>query len=91
MRALLYYHELKFLSDKYIYVSAEWIGKKIRDLMGEEEPSFCEFVFEQLISHKSPSEVIDNLNEVLDEDTEAFVLKLFGVVIFETERIMNDG
>ncbi|WPT14267.1 RNA-binding protein 25 [Picochlorum sp. SENEW3] len=70
---------------------SKWIGKKIRDLMGEEEPSFCEFVFEQLVSHKSPSEVIDSINEVLDEDTEAFVLKLFGVVIFETERIMNDG
>lgn len=65
-----------------------WIGKKIRELMGEDELSFCEFIFQELISHRAPTELICNLTEVLDEDTESFVVKLFGVVIYETERMV---
>ena len=66
-----------------------WIGKKIKDLMGEEEESFCDFIYQQIVSHKSPKEFVDSLQEVLDEDTEPFVIKLFGVIIFETERFLN--
>lgn len=66
-----------------------WIGKKIRELMGEDESSFCDFIFQELVSHRSPGDLIRNLTEVLDEDTENFVIKLFGVIIYETERIMN--
>lgn len=68
-----------------------WIGKKISEMMGENESSFCDFIFQELMSHRSPHELIQNLSEVLDEDTENFVIKLFGVVIYETERIMNGG
>jgi len=55
--------------------------------MGEEELSFCEFVSSQLKSHQNPQNVLENLREVLDEDADSFVLKLFQVVIYETERI----
>lgn len=68
-----------------------WIGKKIKEMMGEEEPSFSDFIFQELLSHKPPHEFIENLKDVLDEDTENFVIKLFGVIIYETERIMNGG
>jgi len=55
--------------------------------MGEEELSFCEFVFSQLKSHQNAQNVLENLQEVLDEDADSFVLKLFQVVIYETERL----
>jgi len=69
-----------------IIFPADWIRKKIRDLMGEEEPSFCEFILSQINAHIKPSKMLESLREVLDEDAEAFVLKLYQVVIYEIER-----
>lgn len=91
--------ELEHYAVKWEYLDAagkevqrkvkSWIGKKIKDLMGEEEESFCDFIYQQIVSRKRPKEFVDNLQEVLDEDTEPFVIKLFGVIIFETERFLN--
>lgn len=55
--------------------------------MGEEEESFCDFVFSQIEMHKGPSSVLESVKEVLDEDSDAFILKLFQVIVYETERI----
>ena len=65
----------------------QWIGKKIKDLMGEEEPSFCEFIVDQLKGKSSAESLRDSLQAVLDEDADDFVRKLFQVMIYETEKL----
>jgi RNA-binding protein 25 len=65
---------------------AGWVGKKIRELLGQEEPSFCEFILEQVALHAPAAAMLARLQDVLDEDAGAFVTKLFQVLIFETEK-----
>jgi len=64
-----------------------WIGKKIKELLGEEEPSFCEFIISQVTAHEDASQLCANLRDVLDEDADPFVMKLYQVIIYETERL----
>jgi RNA-binding protein 25 len=64
-----------------------WISKKIADLMGEEEPSFCEFIMAQVAAKQSANELLEKLRDVLDEDADSFVMKLFQVLIFESEKL----
>jgi len=64
-----------------------WVGRKIKQLMGEEEPSFCEFIIQCVRRHESAGEMLEKLREVLDEDAENFVMNLFQVLIFESEKL----
>jgi RNA-binding protein 25 len=64
-----------------------WVSKKIKELMGEEETSFCQFIMTSIESHDSAQELFGKLQDVLDEDAHSFVTKLFQVIIYETEKI----
>ena len=44
------------------------------------------FVMEKLSAHTSPAKVLDELTGVLDEDAEGFVVKLYRMVIFESQK-----
>lgn len=64
-----------------------WVTKKIKELLGEEEPSFCEFIMSQIKEHTPAAEMISALHDILDEDTDSFVMKLYQVLIYETEKL----
>ena len=66
---------------------AAWIGKKIAELLGEEEEEFVEFIFEGVQNHKHPRDLAADLQDVLDDDTDAFVVELYGKVIAEIENL----
>ena len=35
--------------------------------------------------------MLENLRDVLDEDAEKFIMKLFQVLIYETEKLATQG
>ena len=64
---------------------SEWIGKKIAELLGDEK-EFVEYIFEGIQNHKHPRDMVADVQDVLDDDTDAFVVDLYGKVIFEIEK-----
>ncbi len=54
--------------------------------MGDEDKTFVSFIMEKITAHTSPDKMLEELVVFLDEDAEGFVLKLYRLVIFETEK-----
>eukprot|EP00210_Caulerpa_lentillifera_P004499 g4293.t1 len=65
-----------------------WVSKKISEILGFEEESLSSFIMNQLNQHQPPSELEQELFEVLEDkkETEVFIIKLYRTVIFETEK-----
>jgi len=63
-----------------------WAAKKVAELLGEAEPSLVEFITAQVAAHAQPEALLAELLPVLDEEAEAFVIKLWRMVIFEVAR-----
>lgn len=75
-----------------------WIKKKIQDLivpvgeeLGDEELSYCEYIMSMVKKHETADSVLQNVRDVLDEDAQDFVTKLYKVLIFESEKINFGG
>lgn len=43
-----------------------WVGKKIKEYLGDEEPSLAEFIMGKVGEHASPSGMHDMMKEILD-------------------------
>ena len=67
-------------------VAREWISRKLTTLMGESEPALVRFVVDKLGARASPESLVADLEPVLDAETDAFVLGLWRVLIFETKK-----
>jgi hypothetical protein len=65
-----------------------WIGKKIKDYMGVEEPTVVQMIL-RLLQGKglTPQALRDKLKDVLDEKTEEFVMRLWQTLLFEQMKI----
>lgn len=63
-----------------------WISKKIKDLLGVEEPSLVDFVVDKLRERSPAAKVFEELHAIVDEEAGPFVLKLYRMVIYETEK-----
>ena len=61
-----------------------WVSKKVAELLGEEEPSLVEFVVEKVGEHLSAKDMVSELEPVLDNEAEPFVIKLWRMLIYET-------
>jgi RNA-binding protein 25 len=59
-----------------------WIQKKVVEYLGEEEETLISFILSKLKSHCSPENLLKELEAVLEEDTEPFVIKLWRMLIF---------
>lgn len=59
-----------------------WVVRKIVEYLGEEEATLTEFIMNKLLSHCQPQDLLTELQVVLDEDTEQFVIKLWRMLIF---------
>jgi len=66
---------------------ARFVASKVQELLGQEEQTMAEYVMEQVAAHITAQEMYDDLYSVLDVDTEIFVLKLYRLIIFETEKL----
>jgi len=64
----------------------KWIGQKVAELLGEAEPSMTQFIYDKVCEHTPPDALYKDLLAVLDEDTEAFVRKLYRMVVYEIKK-----
>lgn len=62
-----------------------WVEKKIRDYIGDDEPSLVSFICERVTSHTEPSRLLSDLAVILDDEAEPFVIKLWRLIIFQLE------
>ena len=83
--ALFAYEVDWILADRLGIVLKEmkpWIHKKVLEYLGEEEKTLISFIETKLMKHCSPSDLLNELAPVLDEDAEQFVVKLWRMLIF---------
>eukprot|EP00731_Ephydatia_muelleri_P028042 Em0019g915a len=64
---------------------APWIKKKIVEYIGEEEPTLVDFICNKLACHIAPQSILSDISMVLDEEAETFIMKLWRLMIYETE------
>lgn len=59
----------------------EWINKKIKALVGDDEDGagFADFIVGEVHAHRSAEKILANVQDVLDEDAAGFVMQLFKV------------
>ncbi|PAA72027.1 hypothetical protein BOX15_Mlig016344g1 [Macrostomum lignano] len=62
-----------------------WINKKIIEYLGEEEAQLTEFVCAKVIDKTKPEDILNEIMLVLDDEAEVFVVKLWRLLIYETE------
>uniref|UniRef100_A0A915BZI4 RNA-binding protein 25 n=3 Tax=Parascaris TaxID=6254 RepID=A0A915BZI4_PARUN len=62
-----------------------WVSKKITDYIGEEEASLVDFVCEKVISKTDPQKILSDIAMVLDDEAEVFVVKMWRLLIYESE------
>ncbi|CAG9461715.1 unnamed protein product [Pedinophyceae sp. YPF-701] len=60
-----------------------WVTRKVAELLGEEEPSLVEFILGKVAEHASPQALRELLQDILDDETQMFLLKLFRTVLYE--------
>ena len=60
-----------------------FIGGKIKEYLGEEEPSLVEHIVGKLKAKVGASEIEAELAKVLDDDAQVFVVKLWRMLLFE--------
>lgn len=60
-----------------------WITKQIGELLGEEEITMIDFIVSRVSSHTPPKSILEQIYFVLDEEAEAFVIKMWRRLIFE--------
>lgn len=65
---------------------APWVKKKIQEYLGEEDTTMMEFLLTKLRQHTTPQEILTELQIVLEEDAEKFVLLLWRKLAFEALR-----
>jgi len=62
-----------------------WINKKIVEYIGEEEPTLCGFICSKVLAKSPPQNILQDVAMVLDEEAEVFVVKMWRLLIYETE------
>jgi RNA-binding protein 25 len=62
-----------------------WVNKKIVEYIGEDEPTLSDFICKKVTAHSTPSSILADISMVLDEEAEVFVVKMWRLLIYETE------
>jgi len=62
-----------------------WVNKKIVEYIGEPEPTLVEFICSKVLIGSQPQSIIDDVQMVLDEEAEVFVVKMWRLLIYELE------
>ncbi|KAJ4830036.1 hypothetical protein Tsubulata_027693 [Turnera subulata] len=64
-----------------------WISKKIIEFLGEEVSSLVEYIVVQTQAHVKASDMLEQLQSILDDEAEMFVLKMWRMLIFEIKKV----
>jgi len=62
-----------------------WVNKKIFEYIGEEEETLVDFICSKVLSKCSAKRILEDVAMVLDEESEVFVVKMWRLLIYETE------
>ncbi|XP_001947291.1 RNA-binding protein 25 [Acyrthosiphon pisum] len=62
-----------------------WINKKIIEYIGEPEPTLVDFICSKVLAGSSPQAILDDVQMVLDEEAEVFVVKMWRLLVYEVE------
>lgn len=62
-----------------------WINKKIIEYIGEPEPTLVDFICSKVMAGSTPAGILDDVQMVLDEEAEVFVVKMWRLLIYEVE------
>lgn len=62
-----------------------WINKKIIEYIGEPEPTLVDFICSKISAGSPPQVILDDVQMVLDDEAEVFVVKMWRLLIYETE------
>ncbi|XP_017477161.1 PREDICTED: RNA-binding protein 25-like [Rhagoletis zephyria] len=62
-----------------------WINKKIIEYIGEPEPTLVDFICSKVLAGSSPQSILDDVQMVLDEEAEVFVVKMWRLLIYEVD------
>lgn len=62
-----------------------WVDKKIVEYIGEEEPTLTDFICQKVMARCTPDSILKDVEMVLDEEAEVFVVKMWRLLIYETE------
>ncbi|KAK7309497.1 hypothetical protein RJT34_06274 [Clitoria ternatea] len=63
-----------------------WISKKIKEFLGEEESTLIDYIVSSTQEHVKASQMLERL-QILDEEAEMFVLKMWRMLIFEIKKV----
>ncbi len=63
-----------------------WVNKKITEYIGEPEPTLTDFICSKVLAGSAPGAVLDDVQMVLDEEAEVFVVKMWRLLIYEIEN-----
>jgi len=66
-----------------------WINKKIIEYIGEEEQSLVEYICQKVVGRSSPRTILEDVQMVLDDEAEVFVVKMWRLLVYETEAKKN--
>lgn len=62
-----------------------WVNKKIFEYIGEEEQTLVDFICSKVLSKCNAKEILEDVAMVLDDESEVFVVKMWRLLIYETE------
>lgn len=63
-----------------------WVSKKIAEYIGEPEPTLSDFICTKVLAGSPPKAVLEDVQMVLDDEAEVFVVKLWRLLIYEIEN-----
>jgi len=63
-----------------------WVNKKIAEYIGEPEPTLTDFICSKVLAGSAPKAILDDVQMVLDEEAEVFVVKMWRLLIYEIEN-----
>ncbi|KAM3568058.1 hypothetical protein VYU27_009812 [Nannochloropsis oceanica] len=67
-----------------------WVVKKIKELLGEEEPTLIDYICSKLLTHCRPDDLLAELRLVLEDDADIFTQKLWRIMIYYTIESRKD-
>lgn len=70
---------------------ANFVDKKITQMLGEQETTLVTHVMEQLQAHVTAQAMLDDLTAILDDDAVLFVLQLYRAVLFDVTKLAKFG
>ncbi|KAJ8934706.1 hypothetical protein NQ318_008504 [Aromia moschata] len=62
-----------------------WINKKIIEYIGEPEPTLVDFICSKVLAGSQPQVILEDVQMVLDEEAEVFIVKMWRLLIYEVE------